>query len=114
MYNYAFKQIKSILPRISKTELIALKSGTTSIDRQIFKGAVTYPKFKDYVSEEERNFLNKNVNKLLDKYGEQDAIYPSKNYKEIFDYLGRNKFLSFIIQQKYNGLKFSVNGILLT
>ena len=31
-----FRNIKKIVPRVSDTELIALKSGTTSIDRDIF------------------------------------------------------------------------------
>ena len=111
MYRYAFKKVKAIIPKISKTELIALKSGTTSIDRQIFNGEVIYPKYKKFVSSEEEKFLNNNVNKLLEKYGEQETIYPSKNYKEIFNYLGTNKFFSFIIQNKYDGLKFSVSGL---
>ena len=58
MYRYAFKRIKKILPKISNTELIALKSGTTSIDRDIFKGAVKFPKYKNYVTSEETDFLN--------------------------------------------------------
>lgn len=39
-----FQNIKRIVPRVSDTELIALKSGTTSIDRDIFMGKVSYPK----------------------------------------------------------------------
>ena len=35
-----FDKVKSILPKISDTELIALRSGTTSMDRDIFKGKV--------------------------------------------------------------------------
>lgn len=111
MYRYAFNKIQKIIPKISNTELIALKSGTTSIDRDIFKGAVKYPEYKNYVTSEETNFLENDVNKLLEKYGEQQTIYPSKNYREVFDYLGKNKFLSFIIKKEYNGLKFSVNGM---
>ena len=49
MYRYAFKKVKAIIPKISNTELIALKSGTTSIDRQIFNCEVTYPKYKKFV-----------------------------------------------------------------
>lgn len=111
MYRYAFNKIQKIIPKISNTELIALKSGTTSIDRDIFKGAVKFPEYKNYVTSEETNFLENDVNKLLKKYGEQQTIYPSENYKEVFDYLGKNKFLSFIIKKEYNGLKFSVNGM---
>ena len=44
MYKQLFQKCKSLLPRISETELLALKSGTTSLDRQIFEGKVFYPK----------------------------------------------------------------------
>ena len=35
MYNYLFKRVKNIIPKISETEIIALKSGGVSIDREI-------------------------------------------------------------------------------
>jgi len=111
MYRYAYKRIKNIIPKISNTELIALKSGTTSIDRDMFKGIVKYPKYKNYISSKELDFLNNDVNNLLKKYGNQETIYPSENYEEVFDYLGKNKFLSFIIKKEYNGLKCSINGL---
>lgn len=38
MYKYIFNRIRHIIPRISETELIALRSGGVSIDRNIFKG----------------------------------------------------------------------------
>ena len=40
MYNLIYKNVKKIIPRISETELLALRSGTTSIDREIFLGKV--------------------------------------------------------------------------
>ena len=36
LYSLLFKKIKSIIPKISDTELIALRSGGVSIDRDIF------------------------------------------------------------------------------
>ena len=38
-----FNKVRNIIPKISETELIALRSGTASIDRSIFKGKVIYP-----------------------------------------------------------------------
>ena len=35
-----FRLAKKILPKISQTEMIALKSGTVSIDRHIMNGRV--------------------------------------------------------------------------
>ena len=66
MYKQLFKQCKSLLPRISDTELIALKSGTACIDKQIFEGKVSYPKKKG-VSYRFQD--NSKINELLDKYG---------------------------------------------
>ena len=39
---YIFKNVKKIIPRISSTELIALKSGDTSIDKDILSGNVDF------------------------------------------------------------------------
>ena len=46
MYRLIFNQSKKLLPRISETELIALRSGGTSIDREIFSGNVDIDKIK--------------------------------------------------------------------
>ena len=40
MYKQAFKIVKRLIPKISDTELIALRSGTTSLDKNIFEGVV--------------------------------------------------------------------------
>jgi len=42
MYRYIFSSVKKIIPKISETEIIALKSGGTSIDRYIFEGKMNY------------------------------------------------------------------------
>jgi hypothetical protein len=42
MYRRIFSHIKKIIPKISETEIIALKSGGTSIDRYIFQGKMNY------------------------------------------------------------------------
>jgi hypothetical protein len=44
MYKYLFKSVKRIIPKISETEIIALKSGGTSIDRNFFICALDYQK----------------------------------------------------------------------
>ena len=106
---YIFNRVKKIIPKISDTELIALKSGTTCIDRNIFEGKVKYPK-KNVI---ENKFESNAVNDLISKYGNLHTIYPTTNNpeitcKEVLDYIGKNKFLSFIIDEKYGGKKLSV------
>ena len=111
MYKYAFNTISRILPKISNTELIALRSGTTSIDRDLFNGFVNYPKYKNFESKEELDFKINKVNRLLNKYGSVEKVYPNSNYKEILEYIGKNKFFSFIINKEYGGMKCSVSGL---
>ena len=65
MYKYLFRNIKNIVPKISDTELIALKSGSTCIDREIFNGNVKYPHYQ----ENENKIENTMVDNLLSKYG---------------------------------------------
>ena len=104
-----FNKIKSIIPKISDTELIALRSGTTCIDTDIFKGKVDTSSFKPKTIK--RKFKNKNVDNLIEKYGNIEKIYPNEKSEEIFDYVGKNKFLSFLIPEKYGGVKLSVSEL---
>ena len=48
MITKVFSLAKSMLPRISETEMIALKSGTVSVDRMIFEGKIDYKKLPTY------------------------------------------------------------------
>ena len=107
MNKYLFKKIKQIIPKISDTEMIALRSGTTSIDRAIFSGDVKYPKMVI----NDNKFEDKKILDLLKYFGSNQHIYPNGNYKKIFDYIGKNKFLSFIIPEKYGGTQLSVNEL---
>ncbi len=44
VYRRIFNIVKGIIPKISDTEIIALKSGGVSIDRELFSGKVDYTK----------------------------------------------------------------------
>ena len=57
--NSIFRFTKRIIPQISDTELIALRSGTTSIDRDIFRGTVPIKKEAKPFGFEEQNLYNK-------------------------------------------------------
>ncbi len=103
MKRFIFNQVKKVIPRISDTELIALNSGTTSLDRDIFQGKVKLPELNKNKNE---SFDLSKIDELLTKYGDE-LIYPNKKTNEIFDFIGKNKFLSFIIDEKYGGTKLS-------
>ena len=74
-----FDKVKSILPKISDTELIALRSGTTSMDRDIFKGKVNYPPRV----EKPEKFYRPIVSSLIRQFEHVDKIYPNKDVLEI-------------------------------
>ena len=112
MYKHIFKYVKSIIPKISETEIIALKSGGVSIDREFFMGKVNYNNLYKPINEtnklnQSNNMINETHN-LLDKVG-SDNVYPSKNIHPLMKYLGEKGFLSMIIDKKYNGNRLSIS-----
>ena len=107
MYRAILDRVKRIVPKISDTELTALRSGTTSIDKQIFLGKVEYPKL--IVNEEK--FQNSKIMELQERFGNFQSIYPDAPYEDILKYVGKNKFLSFIIDEKYGGMNLSVSEL---
>jgi acyl-CoA dehydrogenase len=108
MYKLIFQRIKTIIPKISETEIIALKSGGTSIDRYIFEGRMNYNHLFSAVTKLD---LSKNteddIQSLLKITGQQN-IYPSKNIDTIMKELGKRGFLSLIIDSKYGGNRMPI------
>ena len=104
-----FNKVKQIIPKISDTELIALRSGTTCLDKDIFLGKVNTNSIK--TSLVERKFSNYNIEQLLNKYGHIDKVYPSQESNEILKYIGEKQFLSFLIDEEYGGIKLSVREL---
>lgn len=108
MYNRIFNIVKKLIPKISETEIIALRSGTTSLDRQIFNGNVnTKINFKLIKTNKFNEFK---INELISKY-RNDIVYPNTNNNEIINFIAKNKFFSFIIDEKYEGIKLSVKEL---
>jgi len=106
MYRLLFNVVKRRIPRISPTEMIALQSGNTSVDRNILKGEIEYPEKKSYTNK----FSEKELQNLLEMYYEE-KIYPNDNENNVIDYLAKRKYFSFLIDEKYGGIKLSVNEL---
>ena len=106
MYRVLFRLVKSRIPKISDTEMIALQSGTTCVDRDILCGTYTFP--KEYVGD--NKFSKTTMDFLLTKY-ENTSLYPNEDNNYWIEYLARNKFFSFLIDEKYGGIKLSVNEL---
>ena len=96
-----FNYTKKLIPKISNTELIALRSGTTSIDRDIFNGLVSLPSTSHKVfNEKEDKFYNSTVENILKKYGSEIVYDYQRPSVDIMNHLGKEKFFSFIIDEK--------------
>ncbi len=48
MYRYLYNLVKTKIPKISSTEMTALRSGNTSLDRFILQGKIVYPERKPF------------------------------------------------------------------
>jgi len=107
--NRLFKVVKGIIPKISDTELIALRSGTTSIDRDIFRGHVPIAKGKNSFTANEDKLYNK-LDNFLEKYGNQEVAYP-KLPDGLLESIGENGFFGMIIDKKYGGNLTSTTNI---
>ena len=107
--NRLFKVVKEIIPKISDTELIALRSGTTSIDRQIFKGSVPIAKARNSFSADEDKLYNK-LDDFLEKYGHKEVAYP-KLPEGLLESIGKNGLFGMIIDKTYGGNLTSTTNI---
>lgn len=111
---YIFNSVKRIIPKISSSELVALKSGNTSIDRDILIGKFNFPKKPELLYKFPKNKLE---NLFREFYISQDVnpddtkIYPNNNNNKWVNHLAKNKFFSFLIDEKYGGIKLSVNEL---
>ena len=101
-----FNIIKNKIPKISSTELIALRSGNTSLDRSILMGKINFPKKNTL----KNKFPESKLDKLFNSY-DGTKIYPNNDSNYWINYLAENKYFSFLIHESYGGIKLSVNEI---
>ncbi len=111
MNRFLLNRVKKLIPKISDTELIALRSGNTSIDRDILRNSsnnnsINYPERKEYTPKFDENKLKE----LFNNY-DNSQIYPNDNDNKWIKYLAKNKFFSFLISEKYGGIKLTVNEL---
>jgi len=108
MYRIIFNKIKKIIPKISETEIIALKSGGTHIDRELFKGKINYNKLFEPIKHFNTPIeIEQKIEEILEKTG-RNNIYPNEKIKETMNDLGKNGFLSMIIDKSYGGNRLPI------
>ncbi len=101
-----FNIVKSKIPKISPTELIALKSGNTSLDRSILNGKIDFLEKPKIINKFPQNKLNNLLNTF-----DNSQIFPNKNNNYWINFLAKEKYFSFLIDEKYGGIKLSVNEL---
>lgn len=108
VYSALFRVVKNIIPRISNTELIALRSGGTSLDRDIFSGVVNYDKLGKTTAADTLPTFRAQTEHILKKYGDAN-VYPSQNITQVLKDLGDHGFFGLIIDPKYGGNKLPIS-----
>ena len=96
-----FNIVKSNIPKISPTELIALNSGNTSLDRSILNGKIDFLEKPKIINKFPQNKLNNLLNTF-----DNSQIFPNKNNNYWINFLAKEKYFSFLIdgriqQQRY-------------
>ena len=100
-----------LLPKISQTEKIALTSGTTWVDGELFSGnpdfkkimAMSYPK----LSADEQNFIDNEVEELCKICVDYQVQIMRDLPPEVWQFLRDKKFFGMIIPKTFGGLGFS-------
>lgn len=110
-----YRWAKTLMPKISKTEQIALGCGTIGFDRDIFTGSPSLKKlletYKPKLSSEEQNFLDKEVNELCALLNDHEVVTNKDFSKEAWEYMRKNKFFAMKIPKEWGGLGFSTQAV---
>ncbi len=107
----AMQLVRSVLPRMSDTERIALEAGTVWWDGDLFSGSPEWRKLLDFkvrpLSARERAFLDGPTEQLCRMVDDWQVAQERDLPQVIWNYLKRERFFGMIIPERYGGLEFS-------
>ncbi len=111
----AYGLVKSILPRVSRTEQEALDAGTVGWDAELFSGRPKWDKLlsirKPTLTAEEQAFLDGPVNKVCAMIDDWDTRHNRADLSpEVWSYLKEQGFLGMLIGKEHGGLGFSAQA----
>ncbi len=111
----AYGLVKSILPRVSRTEQEALDAGTVGWDAELFSGKPRWDKLlsirKPTLTPEEQAFLDGPVNTVCAMLDDWDIRHNRADLPpEVWDYLKSKGFLGMLIGKEHGGLGFSAQA----
>ncbi len=108
---WALRAIRPVLPRIGRTERIALDAGTVWWDRDLFSGNPDWRKLLAFtprpLSPREQAFLDGPVEELCGMVHEWEVRQRGDLPPEVWDFVKRHGFFGMIIPEEYGGLGFS-------
>lgn len=111
MRRFLLHRVKALIPKLSNTELIVLRSGTVSMDRDIFKGRVDIheygaPQTFDH-HEDDR------VEHLLQKYKYEPTMADNNKFmsRSVIQDIADKGFFSYLIDSAYGGRKQAVTEL---
>ena len=103
-----------VVPKISETERLSVKSGTTWMDMEIFSGRPNRDTLTSHplseLSKEEKDFLSGPVEKVAEMTSDWQVHQKRGLNVATWEYLKKNKFFGMIIPKRYGGLEFSRKG----
>jgi acyl-CoA dehydrogenase len=114
LYRRLLHRVKRMLPKISETEIIALKSGGVSVDRHLFEGRIDWSMLRGMAPVPALKPMQTRLEALLRDVG-KDAVYPADKKEKrhlihaLMRRLGKDGFLSMIIDREaYGGNRLSI------
>ncbi len=103
-----------LLPKISATEKIALTSGNSWVDGELFSGRPDFQYIFDQkftqLTKEERDYLHNEVEEVCKMCKDYDVQRLRDLPPRVWKYLEDKKFFGMIIPKQYGGLGFSALG----
>jgi len=110
-----YRMARGVMPTISQTEQVALGCGTIGFDRDIFTGSPSLQHLIDTynpkISEEERSFMDNEVNTLCELLNDHDISIEKDFNKEVWDYMRDKGFFALKIPKEWGGKGFSTHAV---
>ena len=102
------------VPKVSKTEEIALRAGTNWIETDLFSGKPDFRKVfaEPYptLTKAEKSFLENQTEELCQMTSDWEIFQKRDLTKKTWEFMKKEKFFGMIIPKQYGGLGFSALG----
>jgi len=111
--DFLFKKVTQSIPKLSKTEEIALNAGDTWLEEAIFRGKPDWAQLatiETNLSDEEQAFLANETQTLCSMLDEWSIIQAHDLPESVWAYLKTKGFFGLVIPKEYGGKGFSARA----